>query len=164
MRFCISPFDRARGPTRAAALCAAVAACLALPAIAGEPPVTGTQEATEASKAAETDTSNAGMRVAVDPATGRARPMTANEAKALDALAKANEKRAAARAPRTFKTPSGAVGVELDPSHMVYSVATVGADGKVEMECVTGEEHANDAAHDQTHTDKNSRGASHEVK
>jgi hypothetical protein len=161
MRFCISPFDRPRGPTRAAALCAAVATCLALPAIAGEPPVTGAQKAT---KAAETDTSNAGMRVAVDPATGRMRPMTANEAKALDALDKANAKRPAAGAPRAFTTASGAIGMELDPSHMVYSVATVGADGKVQMECVTGEEHAHDAAHDQKHTDTNFRETSNEVK
>jgi len=159
MRFRISPLDQASGPRRAATLGAAVVACLALPAMAGEPPASAAQ-----APAATTETPSAGMRVAVDPATGQIRPMTADEAKALDALSMASARRAAAAAPRTFKTASGATGVALDDSHMVYSVATVGADGKIELECVTGAEHAHDAAHGHTQSDKNARGMSDETK
>jgi len=161
MRFRISPFDHARGPTRAAALCAALAAGLASPAMADEQPVNGAPQAAEA---AATDTSTAGMRVAVDPATGHVRPMTADEAKALDALASVKARRAAAAAPRPFKAASGATGVALDESHMVYSVATVGADGKIDMQCVTGGEHAHDAAHGHVQSDKNAGGMSDESK
>ena len=151
MRFRISATEQGGGLMRAASLCAALAACAAMPALAGEPPVGEPEQA-----AAATDVvPGAGMRVAVDPVTGVPRPITAKEAAELDALSA--KSRAALRAPamQSFKAKGGAVGVKLDESHMVYSVATVGADGKVRMECVTGAEHAHDAVHDHAHPDSN---------
>jgi hypothetical protein len=153
--------DQASSPRLAVALCAAVASCLTLPATATEPPVIAAQEVAAVDAA---DTSNAGMRAAVDPATGRVRPVTAEEAKALNALAAASAKRSAARAPRSFTTPSGAIGMELDSSHLVYSVATVGEDGKIQMECVTGEDLAHDAVHGHTHAGKIAGGTNDETK
>ena len=129
---------------RAASLCAAFAACAAMPALAGEPPASEPVQA-----AAEADVvPGAGMRVAIDAATGLPRPLTAKEAAELDALAAQSRAAVPAPAMQSFKARGGAVGMKLDPSHMVYSVATVGADGKVRMECVTGEDHAHDAVHD----------------
>ena len=34
--------------------------------------------------------------------------------------------------------PGGAIGMKLDDSQMVYSVATKNADGTISFECVTG--------------------------
>jgi hypothetical protein len=136
---------------RAASLCAALAACAAMPAVAGEPPAS---EPVKASAEADAVPA-AGMRVAIDAATGMPRPLTAKEAAELDALAAQSRKAAPTPATQSFKARGGAVGARLDPSHMIYSVATVGADGKVRMECVTGAEHAHDAVHDHSNTDKN---------
>ena len=38
--------------------------------------------------------------------------------------------------------PSGAVGVAMSEDQMVVSVATIGADGKVQVECITGKKNA----------------------
>jgi hypothetical protein len=96
-----------------------------------------------------------GMRVAIDAATGMPRALTAKEAAELDALAAKSRGTARASAVRIFAARGGAIGAELDPSYMVYSVATVGADGKPRMDCVTGEEHAAAAVHDHAHADGN---------
>jgi hypothetical protein len=151
MRVRTSTNELGGGLTRAASLCAAFAACAALPAFAGEPPAS---EPVQASAEAEV-APNVGMRIAIDAATGMPRPLTAKEAAELDALAA--KSRAVARAPavRVFTARGGAVGAELDSSYMVYSVATVGADGKPRMECVTGEDHADAAVHDHAHADGN---------
>jgi hypothetical protein len=145
---------------RAVSSCAALAACVALPALAGEPPASKPVQAS-----AETEvTPSAGMRIAIDAATGLPRALTAKEAAELDALAA--KSRATARAPavRTFTARGGAIGANLDESHMVYSVATVDADGKLRMECVTGADHADAAVHDHEHADGNDHEeASHET-
>lgn len=176
MRFRISAIDQGGGLARAASLCATLAACAAMPVLAGEPP---SSEPVQAS--AEADVApGAGMRVAIDAATGLPRPLTAQEAAELDALTAesraaksraaglpAAKSRAAVPAPamRSSKTRGGAIGAELDPSYMVYSVATVGADGTVRMECVTGAEHADDAVHDHAHADSSDhQEAGHETR
>ena len=151
MRFRISATEQGGGLMRAASLCAALAACAAMPAVAGEPPAS---EPVKASAEADVVPA-AGMRVAIDPVTGMPRPLTAKEAAELDALAAKSRAAVPAPAMQSFKARGGAVGVKLDESHMVYSVATVGADGKVRMECVTGAEHAHDAVHDHAHPDSN---------
>lgn len=160
MRLRISATDQGGGLMRAVSLCAALSACAVMPALAGEPPAS---EPVQAAATAEV-VPDAGMRVAVDPATGRPRPLTAKEAAELDAMAA--KSRAAAPTPmmRSFKAKGGAVGMKLDPSYMVYSVATVGADGTVRMECVTGEEHAQDAVHDHAHPDQIEQEVRHETR
>jgi len=151
MRVRISATEQGGGLVRAASLCAALAACVALPAFAGEPPA---NEPAQASAEAEVAPS-AGMRVAIDPATGMPRPLTAKEAAELDALTARSRATARPSGVRTFTARGGAIGAELDSSYMVYSVATVGADGKARMECVTGEDHADAAVHDHAHADGN---------
>jgi hypothetical protein len=151
MRLRISATDHGGGLIRAASLCAALAACAAMPALAGEPPAS---EPVQASAEADV-VPGAGMRVAVDPTTGMPRPLTAEEARVLDAMAARSRRAVPTPALQSFKAKGGAVGVKLDPSYMVYSVATVGEDGKVRMDCVTGAEHADDAVHDHAQTDSN---------
>lgn len=166
MRSLNSPLDPVSIPRLVAAMCAAVASYLTLPATAAEPPVNGAQEVAEVEniEVETADTASAGMRVAVDPETGRVRTVTAAEAKVLAAASPASPKRSAANAPITFVDPSGAIGMVLDSSYMVYSVATVGEDGKIRMECVTGEDHAHDAVHGHTHAEKNAEGTNDETK
>ncbi len=102
-----------------------------------------------------------GQRVAVDPATGRMRAPTAEEAAELDrqdraARARQRLQKSAAQATTqqlagaesvaedgTFTTPSGAKGMVLDDSQMVYSVVRRGTDGSLTMECVEGVDAAN---------------------
>ena len=157
MRFRISATEQGGGLMRAASLCAALAACAAMPAVAGEPPASEPAKA-----AAEADVvPGAGMRVAIDPVTGMPRPLTAKEAAELDALAAKSRAAVPAPAAQSFKARGGAVGLKLDPSHMVYSVATVGADGKVRMECVTGADQAHDAVHGHSHSADSHQEASH---
>lgn len=47
-----------------------------------------------------------------------------------------------ARNPQQQRSPSGAVGLELDASTMMYSVARIGPDGQIERVCVSGAEDA----------------------
>lgn len=149
MRFGISSTDQGGGLMRAVSFCAVLAACAAAPALAGEPPAS---EPVQVS--AEADVApNAGMRVAIDAATGLPRALTAKEAAELDALGAKSRETARAPAVRTFTARGGAVGADLGESHMVYSVATVDADGKLRMECVTGADHADAAVHDHAHAD-----------
>lgn len=162
MRSRNTPLFLTSGPRRAAVLCAAVAACLVLPAMAADPPAGKSPPAPETAAAP-----SAGMRAAVDPATGKLRPMTAAEAKALDDITRARARASAkakgsvggAKGAKTssalgsesvapgevFTTSSGAIGVALDESQEVYSVVTRGADGKLQMQCVTGQDEANKA-------------------
>lgn len=161
MRFRISANEQGGRLMRAASLCAALAACAAVPALAGEPPASEPVQTP-----AEADVApGVGMRVAIDAATGMPRPLTAKEAAELDALAARSRATARAPAVRTFTARGGAIGADLDESHMVYSVATVGADGKPRMECVTGAEHADAAVHDHEHADGNDHEeANHETR
>lgn len=79
-----------------------------------------------------------GMVVSRDPVTGELRAPTPEDMAALQAAAARDAKGASAKvAPlRSERLPNGAVVTTLDDSTMVYSVATVGADGKVQRACV----------------------------
>lgn len=96
----------------------------------------------------------AGMRVAKDPVTGELRALTAAEAAELDAAEatakaaqKAGKKRAAtAVTQQEVQYPDGTVGMALDESSHMYSVAVRRADGSVEYQCVHGKP-AVDAIH-----------------
>jgi hypothetical protein len=100
-----------------------------------------------ASLSAHADTA-AGMRVSRDGTTGQLRAPTPEESQALDAA----KGRSAAKAPVGMLTgrvnpqpiyhADGTVEQELDESTLSYSVVRRGADGKMEMYCVTGNEAA----------------------
>lgn len=97
-------------------------------AIAAEPP-----QATSA---------ESGMKVGIDPKTGKLRRLTAAESAQLDAMAaksqaqkpvaaKAKGKAMAKDGATTFVAVNGMTISELDESHMSEVQATIGADGKL---------------------------------
>lgn len=105
----------------------AVAATAAEP----EPPAAAaTQE--EAVNTAPATTN--GLLVAVDPVTGKLRAPTAAEAKALAATLGLTLKNAG-QEPVEVVWPDGTVTVDLDESFLSFSVASIGSDGNVAMEC-----------------------------
>lgn len=82
-----------------------------------------------------------GMLVVKDPVTGQLRAPTADEAAALTAAPAANSATAgatASEAPKVIPGPGGGVGVKLDDSTRVYSVAKRNADGTVSLSEATG--------------------------
>jgi hypothetical protein len=93
-------------------------------------------------------TNSSGMKVGINPATGKLRPLNAEESAKLDAIEAAKQKSAATRSNAkakplakgerltkdglvTFTAANGMTVVELDESYMVETRATIGADGKV---------------------------------
>jgi len=91
------------------------------------------------------------MRAFIDPETGALRaPTAADFAQAAPAAAKSKSAGPAARSAATQSSESagpvsiqhadGSTSVALDESFMSYSVARVGADGKVTEDCVTGKD------------------------
>lgn len=114
------------------------AAALAISQAGSDDAKKGRPEATPAATAQ-------GARVFIDPATGKIREPEPEEVQALTpaaptgaqaTAAQAARRRAAAEAP--ISGPGGTVGMKLDDSFMVYSVATKNPDGSVSFECVTG--------------------------
>ena len=87
-----------------------------------------------------------GMVVVRDADTGQLRAPTPAEAQALHPRTNASAAAAAAPAPRMIIGPGGRRSVKLDQRHMVYSVVTRGADGKLEEQCVHGADAAHGAA------------------
>jgi|GEM_PF-4919868 len=82
----------------------------------------------------------AGMTVTRDAETGELRAPTADEMKALEAARKTNSRntRPAASAPVPVIHANGTISVMLGEDQMMYSVARVNAQGKVERACVQG--------------------------
>ncbi len=83
----------------------------------------------------------AGLVVFRDPATGQVRQPSAAEIRSILPPEKP-------QAPRTLVTktgPNGAVGIVLDSSFDSYLVVTKKPDGKLAMDCVTGERKAEQA-------------------
>jgi hypothetical protein len=101
---------------------------------------------------ADTKTANpatGGVLVFIDPATGEIREPEKEELQSLapgaapDVTPDEALRRAAAQtAPQSLTHPSGAEGVVLGEDQMVYSVVTIGPDGKLKMDCVTGKDKA----------------------
>ena len=75
--------------------------------------------------------SESGMTVTRDAETGQLRAPSAAEMKALQAARKPSSSRAAT-APVEVRYGDGTVGMTLGDDHMMYSVARVNAQGKVE--------------------------------
>ena len=84
---------------------------------------------------------------AKDPATGKARKLTAEEAKALGAQDKNKERQASQGRERVEEValPTGGFRARADEGSMSYSVARKSAKGKVSIECVQGEKAAQKA-------------------
>ena len=80
-----------------------------------------------------------GMTVTRDAETGQLRAPTASEMKALEAARKPSSSRAATT-PVEVRYADGTVGLTLGDDHMMYSIARVNAQGKVERVCVQGVE------------------------
>ena len=91
-----------------------------------------------------------GMVVVRDADTGELRAPTPSEARALHPRTNASAAGAAEPAPKMVTGPGGRRSVQLGERHMVYSVVTRGADGKLEEQCLQGAhaaEHAVTGAH-----------------
>jgi hypothetical protein len=93
-------------------------------------------------------TTESGMKVGIDPKTGKLRRLNAAESAQLDAIAAKNKQAVAAKTKARGKTlakgerltkeglvaftaVNGMTVVELDETHMTEVQATIGADGKV---------------------------------
>lgn len=81
-----------------------------------------------------------GFRAFIDPATGKLRDPEPAEAAALGNQVSLSTLSAPLPSPVYLR--GGGVGVRLRESQMVYSVARIGRDGKLVMDCVTGREQA----------------------
>jgi hypothetical protein len=83
----------------------------------------------------------AGVMVFIDPASGRiVQPTELQMVKLAPSPERARPK---AKAPVvTIQGPGGAVGMVLGPESLSYSIATRTADGKIALDCVTGEQAA----------------------
>lgn len=90
--------------------------------------------------------SQQGMVVVRDADTGELRAPTPAEARALHPGTSASAAAAAAPAPKMVTGPGGRRSVKLGERHMVYSVVTRGADGKLAEQCVHGADAASHAA------------------
>ena len=88
-----------------------------------------------------------GMVVVRDQQTGKMRPPTPDEMKALRASAPPNAALAGKQAvqPNVMTRRDGARGVRVGESHLVYEVVTRDADGKLSSQCVQGEGAAQEA-------------------
>lgn len=83
----------------------------------------------------------AGVMVFIDPVTGKiVQPNEAQMGKLAPSPERAGPK---AKAPVvTIQGPGGAVGMVLGPESLSYSIATRTADGKIALDCVTGDQAA----------------------
>lgn len=122
------------------------------------------QTSTEATPAASGEVRHVLPRLMVvrDAATGRMRAPTPEEAAAMTATAPQQPNSAARTAAKSSAMPAdhpmaraaqapqpqarlGATGRRFDMEKMPYSVARIGTDGKLDSQCVVGEEAAHDA-------------------
>jgi hypothetical protein len=93
--------------------------------------------------AAASQGSGAGLRIFIDPATGKIRPAEQEE---LQSLAAQQAAILQTRPPlETFTTAAGVPGVRLDPSFDSYMVAIRRADGSLDVDCVPGAKQAAEA-------------------
>jgi hypothetical protein len=101
----------------------------------------GREPENRATQATQAPAANAGgAMVFMDPATGKIVQPTEAQIGSLAPSPQAGPK---AKAPVIMiEGPGGAVGIVLTPESFSYSVATRTADGKVAMDCVTGDQAA----------------------
>lgn len=105
---------------------------------------TGKPAATAAKQSTPPQAPAQGMRVFIDPATGKIRAPEPEELRQLAPAAPAVALRT--DSPGTIlRGPGNAIGMKVGDSQMVYSVATKNADGTISFECVTGADNAGKA-------------------
>lgn len=122
------------------AIAASVFAVVAM-AQTAVPAKTETKKEPVKTAAKKTGPASQGMIISVDPVTKQIRQPDASEMQVLTGSSVANI--AVGEQPlRMIQGPGNAVGVVLPPSMMVYSVATKSAEGKLKMDCVTGDKAA----------------------
>ena len=103
----------------------------------------GTTSARATVPAAAAQGSGAGLRIFIDPATGKIRPAEQEELRSLAAQQAAILQ---TRPPlETFTTAAGVPGVRLDPTFDSYMVAIKRADGTLDVDCVPGAKQAAEA-------------------
>ncbi len=99
------------------------------------------------SKTAAMPSSKGGVVVFIDPVTGQIRQPDAAEIGSLTGTSAASSGQQAAApqdaAPQTIIGPGNAVGIVLDESTLSYMVVSKTLDGKLDMDCVTGDKAAN---------------------
>lgn len=101
---------------------------------ASRPAATATAEASKAQTAAPAETAGqAGVKAYIDPATGKLREPTAEDAAAAAAGRQALR---AAPAPLVVQHPSGMMSAELGEEYMNDVVVQKSADGKLVYKCV----------------------------
>lgn len=120
-------------------------------AIVAKAPQNGVK-VTPQTEAAKGQALKGGVVVAIDPETGKIRPMDASDYAALEAQAQAQAGRSAAdrkltksAEPATFAGPGNSIGMKLDDSQMIFSVVHKGSDGKLIEDSVKGKAAANQA-------------------
>jgi hypothetical protein len=79
-----------------------------------------------------------GMRVVIDPVTKQLRAPTAAEAKAFEDAQLSSAKVGSSKPTPVASRFVGAKGMKLGAEHMSYSRAAIGADGKLNLDCVEG--------------------------
>ena len=112
------------------------AACVALAQTQAKPRDTS-QPAAPASAPAPVKAS--GSVVFVDPVTRKIRKPGPSEIGALRSQSEAVVAKRPATPPVVIHGPGGAEGILLDDSHGSFMLATRDADGKIALECVTGD-------------------------
>ena len=93
-----------------------------------------------------------GMVVVRDPQTGELRAPTPAEFRALTGLATSLQAGQAAPAAPSVRRPDGTVRRSMGSESMTYSVISRGKDGKLSIECISGEHAAHDAAGGKEHS------------
>jgi hypothetical protein len=83
-----------------------------------------------------------GLRVSIDPKTKAFRPLSAEDAKALEKAAPAAAKTKPVAVQSRFPM---AKGIRLGAEQMSFATASVGADGKLTLDCMEGDEAAHKA-------------------
>ena len=92
-----------------------------------------------AAKPATPSAQPGGMVVFIDPATGQIRQPDSSE---IGTLVTPTNPPPKAPEPPLIQGPNGAVGARLGGDAMTYMVVTTTPDGKLDMDCVTGEKAA----------------------
>ncbi|MEZ5400225.1 MAG: hypothetical protein R2729_11195 [Bryobacteraceae bacterium] len=118
----------------------------------------GQQASGEKAKKAEQPAAagEGGVKAYVDPVTKQLRAPEHNEPAIPP---QASSRAGVALTTHAIASPRGGAGMMLGPEHEVFSVAKVGADGKVTFECVRGDKAADKAVGEAVSTVKKQGGA-----
>lgn len=90
------------------------------------------------------EVNRSGLVVSIDPVTGKLRPATPFESAELSRLEGMTPENANARLAPMWVNGQGTLVSELPYELMDHAVARIGADGKVQMDCVGSAEQARD--------------------